>query len=1635
MANDNWKLEDFDILQLSFKNDKGNLVTWSDYGTEYSHINHAFFINDLQFIIPPEKISSTEENNYMTVQSVRSRNSDKLPVGIANEIFSVSFTLPGKSSIRNIDSRDDHTSGNNSGKRGGILDLILQFKNTPFSVIENATLRTKLKIPIFHNMVFCMHNLALTTSPGEPDTILGTLTFTPMSYACYSDFWHYKKNWISKGGQSFEDVNEINLPNRNPYLTEENKKAFVLDNLERWFMNTRDDSTYIAGINAALLAGNEPPGDAVYMVDPAYQTAESLHKLDINFMLNPERTQFARESEPYKAYIDWLYSRHKQKNIGNGEVFDCTQISPYNSTEQNLGDRVYLRWNEFKNITVDPVVAEGIRNGIRLRLKNFKLRLFKNVLFPSNMTQEENDALKKSETLGAGKSSSGGNDAIDGAGKINFFGDYFVPINSSMFAEIRDATDRTEFTGKEIIAKKPDGSNLADHGYYFHKGIDIMPSYPANNRDVTVPIFTPFKIRITENTCFSEIAYDVAIYNGGYSPEKQVVIRGKKTWKRVIYSTQAIAWELDAYKYRFEVYRFSNENHKGLSGSKGNSIIGEILDGPFRGKKIRFWHLAAMAPEGVSRTNPIFETFIDTWTKNFGPGAVLEAGQWIGAFLGGTAVDESSPHLHVELGGEDTGHGSLYDRIDITPLLKNATSKPPKDIINAYYKLKPENRHGLPEEEATYELLNDLRGKNLKGKPGNTEGIIKSAVKFALENGANSNWRKLTNSNTDKPYESYDEYLTANEEEITKNRDLHPWEFYGLQVRTLEQAGWYLYEGDLTNFDLFYREHILELVSGNDAESRQMQDPLICDFISATSSNNFKMLNVQGIMAPTAQFLGSQDDTFLLSMKGFGLNSIKQLEVIRDTLRKQGVMFKHIPEAYSLRVENNFINAFGNVYFVINGIEMAAVPEQPNVYACEMRLTANDISIKQQVLKKESVVGNQEIKESFLKEFLGGSDYNPDGLFPPGTARTKEQEDAYEATLVVAQNYQQERKKKGLPYIERKKAIIDNEEQYILTLNVDLTPANKQTDVYLSSNKYLLEVLAHINMVNNLFPKDSYYQDANTELAAIEVGVNGVTQEDIDQIKLRERYIFTDEGFITYIPDKRITNLYAPWLQPTKARDAAYMDSSMMFYYKSYPEHAYISLIPNATVDYVSFVIESNPFLGRVAPPAWDWMLERPGTMLNNDLTDTVLRPFAFINWKDGTGSYQRAYGTWLTQLAGLAKTDSKQAEGAAAAAGLVQIEGLGESCHIPGTFYPYLMAHRNVLALAQNTRAIRRFYDISLIIKNDNANKTINGDIREALKDFKWFLTSDAGKAIGVFLLQEAVTYIGLYALEAATVGLATPILVAKAANSAARAAEIAKLVKGAAALEKVGNLAVKEARAAKAVKAYQKSAALREGLRASAEEAAKKGFLGRYWWHRKNASALQASASGWAKAARIGTKLAIAGTAGFTSFTSIMERIEAERNTEQHAPFYDYFYVFDQTKQGRRPWGEDILDSRANGKLIYQETFKFEYEKEQEIIDIDNMTLYSVSLSNGYENFLKALDKLPKGGRLSQDKLPSEVTGINGLFTEVESDSFDLDSGTVEQLSTGFFGGVGPAQQSTPLFKKLHVEAGQASLIGQDL
>jgi hypothetical protein len=98
------------------------------------------------------------------------------------------------------------------------------------------------------------------------------------------------------------------------------------------------------------------------------------------------------------------------------------------------------------------------------------------------------------------------------------------------------------------------------------------------------------------------------------------------------------------------VYYFTRRRGRWRSGE---IIVTELLDGPLAGYTVRYMHLAASHPDLTV-------------------GMVVKAGQEI-ALLGGTGVQESTPHLHIDV--EDP----FGNRVNIAPLLGIPT--PAKDEV------------------------------------------------------------------------------------------------------------------------------------------------------------------------------------------------------------------------------------------------------------------------------------------------------------------------------------------------------------------------------------------------------------------------------------------------------------------------------------------------------------------------------------------------------------------------------------------------------------------------------------------------------------------------------------------------------------------------------------------------------------------------------------------------------------------------------------------------------------------------------------------------------------------------------------------------------------------------------------------
>ncbi|NDB81152.1 MAG: hypothetical protein EB127_00160 [Alphaproteobacteria bacterium] len=1017
-------------------------------------IDHGFWLNDLYFQVPPERISSQEENNYAEFQAIRSTGSSKIPVGIASEVFTISFNLTHKNSIVNVDTRNGNFG--NTGKRGGILDLILQFKHVPISVIENAYLRSKLKVPATHNMVFCLHNLSISTSPGEPGVLIGQLTISPMAYTCYSDRWYYKKDWISKDGFAFEDVNKIDLPGRIEYKVQNFLSPAGLPiayhNRETFFVN-----------KAAVR--QEMAGETYYqsLINPMFQTAEALNHADLEFMQPYEATQFARESAPFKAYMDWIhfiYTNRTYNNETEDNKFDFTQISPYGLDIQDIGDVLILRWKEFKKIQIDSQVSDRMKLYIKRKIAVFRHDLFKesanSSLIMRNTSPADAQALSKPS----------------------------APPKSNPQPNLPPVT-----SGPPWRHVGPEWNSTP--------GTDPIPAQKALTT-LKKPDWSKGQsgARPTGRAGFKQVM-DLAKKAGDPFPE-----------------VVAVQWAI--------------ESGWGAKMSGQNNPFGQT--GTYKGKGTRI--PTPRDPEGGSKVFIDFDTLDEA--------ILYRVRRWAPIYMNAKSAYEAL--MMIQNYGKAPRYAGGYNKTlpdgrVVADWMSYVTSG---CNIMLNLGIDPKVPGGGPLGTG----WNDTRS------PGDIWGGDTEAKRIS---------------------DVFNEALDSLPSSMSKEEQT-AFAKYKAQIQALKNEGWNLYTKDLTAFDTFYRTHDLAITTDSSAVYPHPTEPISCEFISGAIFNLFKKIPVQGIIYPTAQYLGKTDNTFLITFKGNGLNTVKKLDMIKDTLKKQGIIFKHIPEAYCLEVENKLINAFGDKHFVINAYESSTVPEQPGTYSAEYRLTANNIIMSSQTIKRESLVSDEKIKMAFLDELFENSKDQKNIYL------TK---DIFDFTVNEAANVQL----RGAPGTIVLKAIGTKFAYTGYTKNAKavwwkgkfrksaVTAKNLGlTDEHIS---FMNELCAHINLCNKLIIPNGYK--------------------------------YAEQGYKLEYPKKKII---------TKFKESGFLESTLasdepLFYIKEYkPNTLYKVGATTETETYQNTLAEANDTLDYIATVMWDMLLEK--SHVEYDISDSPLRTFAF---------------------------------------------------------------------------------------------------------------------------------------------------------------------------------------------------------------------------------------------------------------------------------------------------------------------------------------------------------------------------------------------------------------------------------------
>jgi hypothetical protein len=452
---------------------------------------------------------------------------------------------------------------------------------------------------------------------------------------------------------------------------------------------------------------------------------------------------------------------------------------------------------------------------------------------------------------------------------------------------------------------------------------------------------------------------------------------------------------------------------------------------------------------------------------------------------------------------------------------------------------------------------------------------------------------------------------------------------YKLQIEELRKKGWNLYNKDLTVFDLFYKDNTLVIPTSSnpnaELDKANLARGISCDFISATSFNVFKKLPIQGISMPTAQFLGRADNSFLISFKSLGLDAVRQIEVIKDTLKKQAIQFKFIPESYVLRVENNIINAMGDLYFVINGLDSATVPETPGSYATEMRLTANDIYIKNARIKRQSITSSIDIKKTFIEELVSRTvvNYIKNGQSnPPITTEVACLSDNCDPTPITVTDANE-----GKVDVS---SLANIKDQLFLYWNTtrSIWFNDRLEGLSEGHREFMKKICGTLNLVNRLIIPDGY------------------------------RYI--DRSYRLEVPtNKTIINLFYNdghgFLNPTLMTDEPFM--WMKDYTDRYKSEFLVATGGSIYANqFLQFQAIAPMAFESIAPAYWDFKLE--AEHIEYDISELPLRIEAFT-FADGEGqsSYADALDYWTKS---------------------------GDTTTNP--IAPYIRSHRSMLGLARNT-------------------------------------------------------------------------------------------------------------------------------------------------------------------------------------------------------------------------------------------------------------------------------------------------------------------------------------------------------------
>jgi hypothetical protein len=883
-------------------------------------MSHEFWINDLIFAVPPEQIQAQGEDTIFQWQSLRTSNTVKVHGGKGSLVFSVKCTLPSKQSIVNIDIRETNSPttinyGNNSGKRGGLVDFILQFKNIPFARVENAFIRSKLRIPEDANMVMCMHQMNVTTVPGEPDSLDLSFVMTVFNYSPYSDKWLFKDDWVTKaelGFRDFESVNTITLPDRTSY-----RIYTINQELASVPAYTGDESTDLqvsmspeASNNRSLgfyrengSAGLNPDNE-IFSREFDINFTEGGNdrwNTDLVFMNMPTAVKNPSQSAIFKTYCDWLFSEYANKMHGDGEVFDHTLLGGYNSDRHDIGDSIEFQWKEYKRFAMPNGINETLRQVIRDRLLGLsRVR---------DLSEEERQGLQyryvSREPVSVPQNEENNSFWNRTVSLIEEAEAETGVVSGDAFIDSNNLQGMIELVEALVLRNRSSFPNGLERGVDLEFDSEAIASeIISSSNSLGVPALL-ILIGCLSNR-FNPWAKNPTSSAHGMGDQLASIAR--------LYMDRNYRQPAEAMIPALE----PGQSYNDLSSEEANEILDVMYRDPAQQIRSMARHIATII--GYQRNN-------SDWR--------ILGGQTLGG--------ESRPVKAMDEVMATYAWGSS----------RQARLTRGLNYLNTNYLSRFQLIMQVTRDLERPELLDDILGQY-------------ESMNNSLPEPTNSDYSLETYTPEEPETDSIPVTLGG-----VNVSDVGP---YIDWVASIEAQGWRLYRDNLTVYDVFYRDHSLTISCSNNYMDLNSA-PIVCNFISASCQNIFSTIPISGSPYPTAQYLGKRDDQFLVTFQSVGLNNLKKINSMHNMLRKQAIQFKYILDSWSLKVKNNLINCFGDRSFIINSIDDSTVPGSPDLYSTELRLVANPIYKKDSKLSYVGVADEEAVKRSFLKELTGNGVY------------------------------------------------------------------------------------------------------------------------------------------------------------------------------------------------------------------------------------------------------------------------------------------------------------------------------------------------------------------------------------------------------------------------------------------------------------------------------------------------------------------------------------------------------------------------------------------------------------------------------------------------------------------------------------